>query len=153
MTEYVSSLLTPLGWVSAFSTGDAIVRLSWGRVTGLGASELTRAAKSQLQAYFDHKLENFDLPLEPPGSEAQKNACHLMSDIKFGDTRTYGDLARDLGVSAQAMGQLCGRNPIPILIPCHRVLSATGLGGFSGDGGVETKVWLLRHEGAANLLI
>ncbi len=76
-----------------------------------------------------------------------------MSAIPFGETRTYGELAQQLGVPAQAIGQACGGNPIPILIPCHRVLGANGLGGYSGDGGVETKVWLLRHERAAGLLI
>ena len=59
----------------------------------------------------------------------------------------------DLGVPAQAVGQACGGSPIPIIIPCHRVLGANGLGGFSARGGVETKVWLLKHEGAASLLI
>ena len=70
-----------------------------------------------------------------------------MAAIPFGQVRTYGDLARDLGVSAQAMGQLCGANPLPVIVPCHRVVGAAGLGGFSGAGGVETKAWLLRHEG------
>ena len=64
-----------------------------------------------------------------------------------------GALAREIGVSAQAMGQLCGGNPLPILVPCHRVLGAQGLGGFSAPGGVETKVQLLRHEGAGGFLL
>ncbi|MCB1350992.1 MAG: MGMT family protein, partial [Maritimibacter sp.] len=68
-------------------------------------------------------------------------------------TRTYGEIAADLGASAQAVGNACGANPIPILIPCHRVLGATGLGGYSGAGGIETKVALLRLEGAGGLLI
>ena len=62
-------------------------------------------------------------------------------------------MARELGASAQAIGQACGANPIPVIIPCHRVLGADGLGGFSGAGGVEAKVTLLKHEGAASLLI
>ena len=65
----------------------------------------------------------------------------------------YGDLAGALGVPAQAVGQACGGNPIPIIVPCHRVLGATGLGGFSAPGGVETKIALLKHEGAASLLL
>ena len=73
--------------------------------------------------------------------------------IPPGTTRTYGDIARAVAAPAQAVGQACGANPLPILIPCHRVLGAKGLGGFSAKGGVETKVWLLRHEGAAGLLI
>ena len=65
----------------------------------------------------------------------------------------HGEIARDLGHPAQAVGGACGGNPIPIIIPCHRVMGAKGLTGFSGKGGVETKVALLRHEGAASLLI
>jgi methylated-DNA-[protein]-cysteine S-methyltransferase len=76
-----------------------------------------------------------------------------MCAIPFGETRTYGDLAKDLGVPAQAIGQACGANPVPVIVPCHRILGASGLGGFSAPGGVETKVALLKHEGAASLLI
>ena len=76
-----------------------------------------------------------------------------MLRIPFGETRTYGDLARDLDTPAQAIGQACGGNPIPLVIPCHRVLAARSLGGFSGGAGIETKVALLKHEGAAGLLI
>ena len=71
-----------------------------------------------------------------------------MSAIPFGETRTYGELAAELGTSPQPLGNACGANSIPIIIPCHRVLSATGLGGFSGRGGVETKAQLLKHENA-----
>jgi methylated-DNA-[protein]-cysteine S-methyltransferase len=76
-----------------------------------------------------------------------------MAAIPHGHTRTYGDIARAVGAPAQAVGQACGANPLPILIPCHRVLGRNTLGGFSAPGGVETKVALLRHEGAAGLLI
>ncbi len=71
-----------------------------------------------------------------------------MQAIPCGDTRTYGALAKDLDSSARAVGMACGANPIPVIIPCHRILAATGLGGFSGQGGVETKAALLRLEGA-----
>ncbi len=74
-----------------------------------------------------------------------------LSAIPYGETRTYGDLARALGIPPQASGQACGANPIAILIPCHRVLAADGLGGYSGEGGIETKIALLRLEGAASL--
>ncbi len=76
-----------------------------------------------------------------------------MYAIPFGETRTYGDIAKEVGQPPQPVGQACGGNPIPVIIPCHRVLSASGLGGFSAKGGVETKVALLRHERAAGLLI
>ena len=76
-----------------------------------------------------------------------------MRAIPFGETVTYGDIARALGAPAQAVGQACGGNPIAIIIPCHRVLGSGGLGGFSGAGGVETKVALLRHEGGYPFLV
>ena len=76
-----------------------------------------------------------------------------MSAIPRGETRTYGDIATELNVPAQPIGQACGSNPIPVIIPCHRVVGADGLGGFSGDGGVEMKVQLLRLEGAYSLLL
>lgn len=94
-----------------------------------------------------------ETPLLNEASPAQQAACAAMRAIPMGETRTYGALAKALGISAQAMGQLCGANPIPLIVPCHRVLGASGLGGFSAPEGVETKVWLLRHERAGGLLI
>ena len=75
------------------------------------------------------------------------------SPSPHGETRSYGDLARALKTPPQVIGQACGANPIAIIIPCHRILGAHSLGGFSAKGGVETKVWLLKHEGAAALLV
>ncbi len=146
------TLPSPLGALTVTETEGAITGLSW---TGEGTDEtpLLRAAARQIRAYFDGSLTRFDLPMEPPGSAFQRAVCAEMRAIPLGETRTYGDIARALGVPAQAVGQACGGNPIPILIPCHRVLGTGNLGGFSGDGGVETKVWLLRHEKAAGLLI
>lgn len=112
-----------------------------------------QAALDQLRRYFDGTLERFDLPLQVDGSDLQRAVCDAMYAIPLGETRTYGDLAGELGVPAQAIGGACGGNPIPVIIPCHRVLGASTLGGFSGMGGVETKVWLLKHEKAAGLLI
>ena len=89
------------------------------------------------------------MPLQVDGADFQRAVCAAMSAIPFGETRSYGDIARDLGGAAQPVGNACGANPIPVIIPCHRVLAANGLGGFSGAGGVETKVALVRHEGAA----
>ena len=114
---------------------------------------LLAEAASQLDNYFNGSLRSFDLPLAPAGSPLQKDVCAEMLTIPFGETRTYGDLAKTLVKPAQAIGQACGHNPIPILIPCHRILASSGLGGFSGGTGLETKVWLLKHEGAASLLL
>lgn len=143
---------TPTGPVTLTEQDGAIVRCEWG-TGGVDHTPILDRAAAQLADYFAGSRQVFDLPLRVNASEFQQRVCDAISAIPFGDTRTYGDLARDLGVPAQAIGQGCGGNPIPILIPCHRVLGANGLGGFSGRGGVETKVWLLRHEGAAGLLI
>lgn len=143
---------TPTGPVTLTEQDGAIIRCEWG-TGGVDHTPILDHAAAQLADYFAGSRQAFDLPLRVDGSEFQQRVCDAISAIPFGETRTYGDLARDLGVPAQAIGQGCGGNPIPLLIPCHRVLGATGLGGFSGRGGVETKVWLLRHEGAAGLLI
>jgi methylated-DNA-[protein]-cysteine S-methyltransferase len=130
----------------------AIVRAEW-ESGGADDTPLLRKAAAQLVAYFDDPAQGFDLPLKVEASEFQQRVCEAMLAIPLGETRTYGDLSKDLGVPAQAIGQGCGGNPIPVIIPCHRVLGANGLGGFSGLGGVETKVWLLKHERAGGLLI
>lgn len=118
---------------------------------GAGSPLLTEALR-QLQAYFDRRLTRFDLPLDF-GSGFQAQVRHAMAAIPYGETRRYGELAHEIGAPAQAIGQACGANPLPILIPCHRILAANGLGGFSAKGGVESKVFLLKLEGAASLLI
>jgi len=113
---------------------------------------LLREACRQLGEYFAGERTTFDLPLDF-GTGFQEQMRRAMDAIPYGETRTYGDLAKILGRPAQAIGQACGANPIPILIPCHRVLGATNLGGFSAPGGVETKIALLKLEGAGGLLI
>jgi methylated-DNA-[protein]-cysteine S-methyltransferase len=143
---------TPTGPMVLTETDGAITRAEWGSGP-MDDTPLLRKAAQQIAEYFTGQREDFDLPLRVEASEFQQKVCDAMSAIPFGDTRTYGDIAKDLGVPAQAIGQACGGNPIPVIIPCHRVLGASGLGGFSGRGGVETKVWLLKHEGAAGLLI
>ena len=108
---------------------------------------LAEEAVRQLNAYFTGRLFNFDLPLALPHSEFQAGIRQCMIDIPFGETRTYGELAKDLGSASQAVGQACGANPIPIIVPCHRVVAAGGkLGGFSGGDGAPTKRKLLNHE-------
>ena len=155
-------LQTPLGPVCLTETDGVIRGLHWraappggddaGGDDAGGDSAGLREAAAQVRAYFDGRLTRFDLTLDW-GTGLQAQLRRAMAAIPFGQTRTYGDLARQIGVPAQAIGQACGANPLPILIPCHRVLGASSLGGFSARGGVETKVWLLRHEGAAGLLI
>ncbi|GKY87292.1 methylated-DNA--[protein]-cysteine S-methyltransferase [Sinisalibacter aestuarii] len=144
---------SPVGRLSVTEEGGAITALGWGGAAEGVETPLLAEARTQIADYFAGERDTFDLPLRVEGSDFQRAVCAAMLAIPFGETRTYGDLARDLGAPAQAVGQACGGNPIPLIIPCHRVLGASGLGGYSGSGGIETKVALLRHEGAAGLLI
>lgn len=146
-----ASLDSPLGPITLVETAGRITALDW-RAGGMDHSPLLDEAIAQLRAYFDRRLTAFDLPLDY-GHGFQEQVRRAMAAIPYGDTRRYGDLAREIGAPAQAIGQACGANPVPILIPCHRVLAANGLGGFSAKGGVESKVFLLRLEGAASLLL
>jgi methylated-DNA-[protein]-cysteine S-methyltransferase len=145
-----ASLVGPLG---ADAKDGAITRLIWGARGNLTEGRLHEQAQAELAAYFAGELTCFAVPLAPRGTAFQQDFYAALCAIPHGETRTYGDLAKLLGVSAQAIGQACGANPIAILIPCHRVLAANGLGGYSGAGGIEAKVALLRLEGAAGLLI
>ena len=144
---------TPFGDLTVTEEDGAITALGWFRAKVHDSSDILDAAVAQLAEYGAGMREAFDLPLRIKGSDFQRDVCRAMAAIPFGYTRTYGEIAKHLGMPAQAVGQACGANPIPIIIPCHRVMGAKGLTGFSGRGGVETKVALLRHEGAAGLLI
>jgi methylated-DNA-[protein]-cysteine S-methyltransferase len=129
-------------------TGLAFMPLAPGRApqTALGA-----AVVAQLQRYFADPACRFDLPLAPRGTAFQRRVWQAIAAIPTGSTRSYGEIAVDLGVPARAVGQACGDNPLPIVIPCHRVIGATGLGGFahaSRGFTIEVKRWLLEHEGA-----
>lgn len=147
------TISTPTGPFTLTEESGAIIGAEWGE-GGTDETPLLCAAHDQLTEYFAGERDTFDLPLQVNGTDFQRAVCDAMSAIPLGDTLTYGDIATALGVPAQAVGQACGGNPIPVIIPCHRVMGAGGkLTGFSGRGGVETKVWLLRHEKAAGLLI
>ncbi|MGJ8627563.1 MAG: methylated-DNA--[protein]-cysteine S-methyltransferase [Sulfitobacter sp.] len=144
---------TQFGDLTLTEEDGAITALNWTRVRHQDTSDVLDEAAAQLADYAAGTREAFDLPLHVKGSDFQRDVCTAMSAIPFGYTMTYGDIAKRLGVPAQAVGGACGGNPIPVIIPCHRVMGAKGLTGFSGRGGVETKVALLRHEKAAGLLI
>ncbi len=142
---------SPVGDLTITEEDGAIVSLDWGWVPEewQGETPLLNKAIQQLNEYFDGERLDFDLPLNPPGSEFQKQVCQAMVDISGGSTKSYGEIAQAIDSSAQAVGNACGLNPIPIIIPCHRVLAAKKeMGGFSGQGGVETKIALLTLENA-----
>lgn len=157
---YSITVPSPLGSLTVTATATAIVKLDWG---GRGArpadvdmppeaATLLAEAARQLELYFQDGKHAFDLPLEPAGTAFQRAVWDFMLAIPAGRTRSYGEAATAIGsgpIDSRAVGSACGANPIPVIIPCHRILAAGGdAGGYSGKGGLETKRWLLRHEGA-----
>ena len=112
---------------------------------------LLREAADQLAAYFAGRREEFDLPVAPAGTPFQQRVWELLRGIKYGTTATYGELAAELGMTghgARAVGMANGRNPVPIVVPCHRVVGSGGkLTGYGG--GMARKQWLLAHERSA----
>jgi methylated-DNA-[protein]-cysteine S-methyltransferase len=140
------TLHSPFGPLTITEAHGLLKTLEW-RAGHEDPSDLLHHTASQLTAYFARKPHSFDLPFDW-GSGLNAQVRRAMSAIPFGQTRTYGEIAKALGANAQAVGQACGANCLPILIPCHRVMGTNWFGGFSAPGGVETKAALLRHEGA-----
>lgn len=144
------SLHTPLGEITLSEEDGAIVALDWGRGSDQEATPLLRDARDQLHDYFDGKRVSFQLPLAPHGTPYQLRVWAALATIPPGETRSYLEIAREVGSVPRAIGQANGANPIPILIPCHRVVAANGaLGGYSGGDGPSTKRYLLDLEARA----
>lgn len=125
-------------------------RIDWER----GDSVLLGRAAAQLREYFAGQRRQFELPLAPQGTEFQRAAWQALAAIPFGETRSYAQQAAALGrpAATRAVGAANGRNPLPIVLPCHRVIGASGaLTGFGG--GIEVKRWLLAHEAAAHFAL
>jgi methylated-DNA-[protein]-cysteine S-methyltransferase len=146
---------SPVGRLSITEMGGAVARIAWsdheaGEPQGPpGETPLLAEAARQLGEYFAGTRRDFDLPLDPAGTPFQRRVWTEMARIPFGATESYGALARKTDSVARAVGGACGANPIPIVIPCHRVVAeGGGLGGFSGGTGPATKRALLELEGA-----
>lgn len=145
---------SPIGRIHLTETDGAITGLTWvSRETrsndfGAGTSSVLTEAERQIHAYFAKRLKEFDLPLAfDRGSPFEQSVWRAMQEIPFGTVWTYGDIADHVGGVARAVGGACGSNPLPLIIPCHRVVGSNGkLTGFSGDGGIATKQYLLDHE-------
>ena len=108
-------------------------------------------ASVQLMSYLDNPAFKFDLPLKLAGSKHQLDVWQAMRNIAPGETLTYGELSASIDSSPRAVGTACGQNPVPIVVPCHRVVAAKGLGGFMGgkqNDPLAIKRWLLAHESA-----
>ncbi|MGH9505986.1 MAG: methylated-DNA--[protein]-cysteine S-methyltransferase [Terriglobales bacterium] len=133
---------------------ETAAETAWFGAASPAARRILRATRRQLEEYFAGRRKHFDLPLAPEGTEFQLRVWAELRKIPWGETISYGELARRIGAptAARAVGAANGANPIPIVIPCHRVIGSTGqLTGFGG--GLETKARLLALEGAQGLLL
>ena len=146
------AMQTPFGRLILTADDAAIRRIRWEETAAAPLdtnSALLLEARRQIEAYAARTLREFDLPVQPDGDEFQQQVWALMRRIPYGQTMTYGEMANQLGGVAREVGSACGSNPIPIVIPCHRVVGGGGrMTGFSGGRGVESKAQLLAHEGA-----
>ena len=141
------SLPSPLGPLTLVEEDGFVVQVNWGARARGEATATLESAAAELRAYFASARDRFDVPVAPSGTDLEREVWAVMCRIPRGQLRTYGDVAKKLGVAAQEIGEACGRNPIPVIIPCHRIVAASGkLGGYSGKGSVATKRWLIGHE-------
>jgi methylated-DNA-[protein]-cysteine S-methyltransferase len=157
MTTLYSRIDSPIGELLLTSNGDALTQVIMQserhgtRRNGVDGwrrdDDALAETRQQLQAYFAGELTEFDLPLAAPGTPFQQRVWRALRAIDYGATASYGDIARRIGqpTASRAVGLANGCNPIPIVVPCHRVIGADGsLTGFGG--GLERKRWLLAHE-------
>jgi methylated-DNA-[protein]-cysteine S-methyltransferase len=154
---YLKRIASPIGRLEIASDGDAITSLSIERDGSLPFDDLDektsplldRAAR-QLGEYFAGTRTSFDLPVAASGTEFQRAIWGSLSELGFGEVASYGELGLASGraTAGRAVGGAVGANPVPIIVPCHRVLASNGrITGYSGGEGIPTKVWLLEHEG------
>lgn len=156
MPFYDAILDAPPCRLGAIFTGEALTRLDFlsvdTPVSGQADSRVRQLAE-ELDAYWRNPAHEFGLLYVPAGTPFQLRVWHALMKIPAGKPTTYGVLAKQLGTAARAVGQACGTNPLPILIPCHRVVAANGLGGFmhaSSGAPLDVKTWLLAHERRAD---
>jgi methylated-DNA-[protein]-cysteine S-methyltransferase len=152
--DYQAKLPAPFALLGIRTEGEVLAEITFLPKTGkplVPQSRLAARACAQIERYLNDPQFRFDLPLAPQGTEFQRRVWAKIAAIGAGRTRSYGELARELRSAPRAVGQACGANPVPLVVPCHRVLAAGGIGGFAHhEGGfhLAIKRWLLAHEGA-----
>ena len=152
---FQAKLPAPFGLLGIRTAGECLSEIVFLKPGGAALAPrdgVSKRACRQLEGYFEDPEFRFDVPLAAQGTPFQRRVWAKIAAIGPGLTRSYGEIARELGSSPRAVGQACGANPVPLVVPCHRVLAAGGLGGFAHhEGGfhLAVKRWLLVHEGAA----
>lgn len=151
--SYSAVFNTPIGKIGIKTEFEKLISVNYLPETVKNFKEKEYFVKeviTQLQAYFSQPQFHFTLPINPEGTLLQKEIWHALRNIPKGTTTTYGSLAESLTTNPRVVGNACRKNPIPIIIPCHRVVAANNLGGYSGQTQgdlIKIKKWLLHHEG------
>ena len=165
MCSETFSILSPIGTLTVSIQGKTVIGINLGMDSRKAAPECLQATDNptssfgqqvatQLKSYFACSAADFSLELCLSGTPFQRAVWQQIRGIKYGETRSYSDIAGRLGSSARAVGNACRANPVPIIIPCHRVVAKSGLGGFAGQRegrNIEAKTWLLQHEQTVGL--
>lgn len=157
--QFLRRMESPIGRIELTATDSAITSLSMERAGHLPLEELAEhsnalldRAVGQLSEYFAGRRQSFDLPVAWSGTPFQEAVWRQLSELRFGEIISYGELGLATGrpTAGRAVGGAVGANPIPIIVPCHRVLASNRrITGYSGGNGIPTKRWLLDHEGIA----
>ncbi len=146
---------SPVGYLYIQSCGDTVTGLEYNtrkRPTKKLLSKYQTKIKKHILEYFSVRKSKLELNLELAGTKFQKRVWAVLQKIPAGKVKTYGEVAKQLNSSARAVGNACRANPIPLIVPCHRVIAKTGIGGFSGEingASIDRKRWLLAHEGVS----
>ena len=138
---------SPVGLLALVASGRAITSLEWRKAGSNQKTKTLLLVKKELTQYFSGELTKFTAPLDPSGTAFQIRVWKTIMGIPYGEQWTYSDIANILNSSPRAVGGACGRNPIPVIIPCHRVVGSDGaLTGYTAADGIKTKSFLLEHE-------
>jgi methylated-DNA-[protein]-cysteine S-methyltransferase len=154
LTQYDGLMATPFATIGVRASADHLLEIRFLpahiKARAPRRDSIAHLAITELSLFLQNPSYIFSTPLKLNGTKHELDVWQAMRSIPVGQARTYGDIAKQLGSSAQAVGTACGRNPIPLIVPCHRIIGANGLGGFMGYGAGDTiniKRWLLQHEG------
>lgn len=152
-TTFHSVIKSPVGSLQISTDDVCVIKVEWFKSpiisSELAPSHIAEQANKQFEEYFKHAHNDWTLPLVKSGTEFQQKVWHYLQTIPLGETRYYSDVAKALNSSAQAVGNACRANPFVIIVPCHRVISKSGLGGYDGQTSgqnIVIKQWLLDHE-------
>tara|TARA_Y100000590_G_scaffold186050_1_gene212016 strand:- start:233 stop:679 length:447 start_codon:yes stop_codon:yes gene_type:complete len=141
------SVKTKLGWISAFEQNNKIYKIKFGKCKNKSISKNLKNFKSSLNNFVTKKSQLFRFNTLIEGNLIQKKIWNELKKIKFGKTKSYGDIAKKYGLSPRHVGKICAQNKIPLVVPCHRVIRSDGsMGGFSARGGIFLKKKLLEFE-------